>query len=233
MCLYYDRSYRCFIWFLSQITPSKKCPNSFVLVSAQTRSIMSLFCLVFVIDGTQFIQSGQLNFIFNVDHFYTISHVVVLSSIHHSRLPMRSIMKVKYCFQRRLHLYNQSCRCPICFSSQMALGLSVTTTQFLFLHRPYLCNWSHQCLIWFMSQTTPDQIGQNQNKSFFYKKKYELISCMEVIDVHMLWHFGIILAIFRDFSQFFISPHSQPSLPQAHSQLSLTSLLSLQPGQKG
>ena len=53
----------------------------------------------------------------------------------------------------------------------MTLGLSVTTTQFLFLHRPYLCNWSHQCLIWFMSQTTPDQIGQNQNKSFFFLKK--------------------------------------------------------------
>ena len=50
-----------------------------------------------------------------------MSRIIVLSSFHHNWHQIRSVTTIQYHFQHRLHLYYQSCCCPVLFSSQMVL----------------------------------------------------------------------------------------------------------------
>ena len=75
----------------------------------------------FVTDQTQSDRSRQLDFIFDVNWIYTISHVVVLSDFCHSWNSIRSVNVTQFHFWHKLHLYNQLRHCPIWFSSQLAL----------------------------------------------------------------------------------------------------------------
>ena len=43
---------------------------------------MSLYYLVFIIDCTWSDQSQQLNIVFNIDHTYTIDHIIALYGFH-------------------------------------------------------------------------------------------------------------------------------------------------------
>lgn len=95
----YDQSCRYPVWFSSLITLSQICPDSSVSVSAQTRpiqSVMLLSCMVFIIEQTCFDWSGQLSFIFCINHIYTISHIDVLSSFGQSQHPSRSVTTVQF-----------------------------------------------------------------------------------------------------------------------------------------
>ena len=60
----------------------------------------------------------QLNFVFDIDRICTTSYVVVLLGIHHRLHLVWLVTTVQYCFTSRTHLYDQSCHCLVCFSSQ-------------------------------------------------------------------------------------------------------------------
>ena len=121
--LIYDRSRHYPIWFSLKIVPNSFDHNSLVSFSTYTAPIWSitlLSCLVFVTNCTRFDRSMQLSFFlyvlyfyfFSVDHIYTISHIVVLSSFHHSRHLILSVLIVQFCFWCRPLLYDQSRCCP-------------------------------------------------------------------------------------------------------------------------
>lgn len=64
----------------------------------------------------------QLNFIVGIECTCIIDHIIVLSSLRHIPHLIRSIMKGKFYFWCRLHLYDCSHHCHIQFSSQIAPG---------------------------------------------------------------------------------------------------------------
>ena len=112
-----------------------------------------------------------------------IDHVIVLFGFCHRLGHVRLVMESQICFRHSPHLYNQSCNCPIWFSSQSVLDLighdcsisfstqtvtvrSVTTVQFSFQRRSHLYNESHSYPIWFLSQSTLDSISHDSSVSF-------------------------------------------------------------------
>ena len=82
-------------------------------------SITLLSCLVFVTGFIWSDRARQLNFIFNVDHTYTISYVIVVFGFPHRPHPIQLVMTTQFHFQRIPHLYDQSHCCLVWFSSQI------------------------------------------------------------------------------------------------------------------
>lgn len=65
------------------------------------------------------VRSVHINFHFSLDCTYTISHVMVLSSLHHRSQLVRLVMIVLFHFRCRGNLYDWSRHCPVSFLSQI------------------------------------------------------------------------------------------------------------------
>ena len=79
-------------------------------------SITLLSCLVFVIDRNLSNWSWKFSFAFSQERTYLMGHVAILSCLHNRSQIVRSILTVQYRIQRRSHMWNLSCHCPIWFS---------------------------------------------------------------------------------------------------------------------
>ena len=67
----------------------------------------SLSCLVFIIEYTQFDWSRKFNILFIIERTTMISQVIVLSSFHHRRHPVWSVMTIQY------HFWSKTDSCPV------------------------------------------------------------------------------------------------------------------------
>lgn len=115
---------------------------------------MSLFYLVFITDHTHSDRSLQLNFIFSIDHIYTIYNIVVLFSFHPSRHLVQLVITVQYHFRHRPYLYDRSCHCPNGFHHNRHPIRSIMIVQFYFRCRLLLYDRT-----WFSSHTVLDVIS--------------------------------------------------------------------------
>ena len=124
--------------------------------------ITSLSLLVFVIHHILSDQSWQFNLDFGINHTYTISHIVVLPSLHHRSYPIETIITVQFWFWRRVDLYNQPrhytissssliAHCLINLESKVSYSMEITPVQSI---------TSLSCLLFMMDRILSDMSWQ-------------------------------------------------------------------------
>ena len=153
---------------LSQIAPNPIGLDSSVLMSAQTRPIISVALLSYVV--------------FSIDNTCMIDQIIVLSSFHHRLHTVRLItiaqffFYVNYAIQLVMLL---SCLVFVTYRTRFDRCRQFSCD---FFRRPYLHNRSHCCPIWFLSQTTPSPISHNTLVYFLvlntFVRSITLLSCL-------------------------------------------------------
>ena len=111
-----------------------------------------------------------------------IDHIVVLSGFRDRPHLVLSVMAVQFQFQSILHLYDQSCRCPICTSLQTITCQIGYDNSISFLHKANLYDWSHHCPFSSLSQTAHYLINLDTSVSYSVEvtpiQSITLLSCL-------------------------------------------------------
>ena len=119
-----DHSHSWPIWFSSHSTPDMidhDSSISFMTWTTPLRSIMLLFCMLFVRNDIWFDQSLQFNIDFGVVCTYMFGHIIILSCFLHKQHPVRSITITQFSFCCRSRLFDLSC--PVWFLSHITPSL--------------------------------------------------------------------------------------------------------------
>ena len=128
------------------------------------------------------------------------SHIHCFVQFSSQSPPVRSITIVQYCFRHRLHLYNQSHCCTICFSTQIVPNSIYHNSSILFSTQTRVYDRSCSCF-WVVFITDYTQSNWSRHLSFVFSVERSCrlvmsLSCLAFIIDHNQSNQSLLFIIF-------------------------------------